>query len=108
MAKHLEVLETGDCIARVSVIYRVISTFSSHWPGSCTLKFLRSGQSGRKVLGLCQVAGERIQETEDSILWDISFIPCVKVMGLLLFPIKSPSLRALESGGYNTMNCGSF
>lgn len=28
MAKHLEVLETGDCIARVSVIYRVISTFS--------------------------------------------------------------------------------
>lgn len=32
----------------------------------------------------------------------ISFIPFVKVMGLLLSPIKSPSLHALESG-YNTV-----
>lgn len=116
IAKHPEVLETGDWISGATMIYRAISTlFFMLARVLCTEigwwlrgegKFSGSIKSLEKG---CRCSNEdlwiiptSIRKTADPLPLDISFTPWVKVMGLLS-SIKSPSQHALESS-HNTVN----
>lgn len=58
MAKHLEVLETGDCIPAGIVIYIVISTLSFRLAKFLYVEIVEGRQGRREILGSCQVPGE--------------------------------------------------